>query len=183
MGSFFISIIYPLSSTWLRNVDLTRFNLLNKIYGGKSTQNSSSSTNNGTSDNKKDSTSEYEQLEYYLANDDGREIFKRFLVREFNVEQLMFYIEVQYYKKMDEDDESFGECAKNIYDTYVHLGAPFEINIPGPIRDEIARNIDKISMALFDKAEAEVYRTMEQESFMRFKKSNLYAAFIEKKNK
>jgi hypothetical protein len=91
------------------------------------------------------------QIEYFLTVNEGKEHFKQFLVREFSVENLMFYTEVQYYKKID-DDSDLKETAKTINETYVELGAPFEINIDNDIRNQVAEQLkdNKPATSTFD---------------------------------
>lgn len=87
----------------------------------------------------------------------------------------------QYYKKI-EDDNDLKETAKTIYETYVELGAPFEIHINDDSRQKVAAQIqeNKSTSTTFDEAEKAVLYVMTMESFPRFKKSRLYQQFIQK---
>lgn len=114
------------------------------------------------------------EFDFFLSNKDAKEIFKQFLVREFSVENLMFYTEVQYFKKADAEEVK--ETADQIFTTYVTVGAPFEINIPNDIRNVVGTNVQKnpIPLDAFFEAEKAVYNSMEKESFPRFQKNKLY---------
>lgn len=115
------------------------------------------------------------EFDLFLTNKEAKEIFKQFLVREFSVENLMFYTEVQYFKKLTDADE-IKETADQIFTTYVTVGAPFEINIPNDIRNIVGSNVQKapIPVDSFFESEKAVYTSMEKESFPRFQKNKLY---------
>ncbi|KAL9642026.1 hypothetical protein ABK040_004079 [Willaertia magna] len=167
-GSFLISVIYPLGLSLLRT---TNFSTLFKFNKADET------TVQEVSQAK---VPQHETFDFYLTDSEAREVFKQFLVREFSVENLMFYTEVQYFKQLEQDDETLKETAQTIYDTYVQLGAPFEINVPQPLRDEVRKSMDKPNLSIFDQTENAVKKTMEEESFVRFKKSRLFQNFITK---
>ncbi|EFC47579.1 predicted protein [Naegleria gruberi] len=170
LGSFFISIILPLSSTWTRNMDMSKFNIFRKRNPIPTTK------------TEQPIIPLYETFEFFLTDVNAREVFKQFLVREFHVESLMFCMEVEHYKGLDiDDDHSLKEVSKNLFDTYIQIGSAFEVNIPGALRDEISKNLAKPNMRTFDKAKEEVIRNMQKGSFVRFKKSSLYENFINKR--
>ncbi|KAF0973057.1 hypothetical protein FDP41_008721 [Naegleria fowleri] len=186
VGSFIISIIYPLSSTWVRDIDLS--NIFKRWKQGvkKNSDHMHISTANMSLNQPLDSTLAenaipfYEKFEFYLQNNDAREVFKQFLVRELHVESLMFVTEVQYFKSLDQEDELLGEIAKTLFATYVRDGAPFEVHISHKVRNELINNLERPSLDIFNKAEHEVLKVMETQSFSRFKKSNLFSTFTER---
>jgi len=119
------------------------------------------------------------EFEEFLTKREAKDVFKQFLVREFSVENLMFYTEVQFFKQQTEADE-IKETAQQIFDTYVCVGAPFEINIPSDKRSGIEQTLKKAPIPLdaFGDAEKIVYTFMEKESFPRFQKSMFPAFFV-----
>lgn len=118
------------------------------------------------------------EMEEFLTNKTAKDVFKQFLVREFSVENLMFYTEVQYFKQLS-DSEEIKETAQQVFDTYVIVGAPFEINIPVSIRTRIDQVLKSgtIPLDTFSEPEKIVYSFMEKESFPRFQKNKLYTAY------
>jgi regulator of G-protein signaling len=115
------------------------------------------------------------EFDEFLTNKDAKEVFKQFLVREFSVENLMFYTEVQYFKKLT-DQEEIEETSNQIYETYVQAGAPFEINISADKRSKVEQFVKSkpVPLDAFFEAEKAVYTAMEKESFPRFQKNKLY---------
>jgi hypothetical protein len=183
IGTFIISVVYPLVNTWFPGgVFNAIWYQIQKLQNQGETEvvdveNPTTTTTQVTDLDKKGPT--VNQIEYFLTVNEGKEHFKQFLVREFSVENLMFYTEVQYYKKI-EDDSDLKETAKTINETYVELGAPFEINIDNDIRNQVAEHLgsDKPTLSTFDAAEQAVLHVMREESFPRFKKSRLYQQFV-----
>ncbi|KAG2378586.1 hypothetical protein C9374_008225 [Naegleria lovaniensis] len=188
VGSFIISIIYPLGSTWVRDIDMSKFNIFKRWKKRGSHSDHMITTSNmilnesihASTIPSESSIPFYEKFEFYLQNNDAREIFKQFLVRELHVESLMFVTELQYFKSLDEEDELLGEIAKTLFETYVRDGAPFEVHISHKVRNELISNLERPSLSIFNKAEQEVLKNMETQSFSRFKKSNLFSTFTER---
>eukprot|EP01080_Neovahlkampfia_damariscottae_P003688 gene3688-6502_t len=113
-------------------------------------------------------------FEFILENANAREKFKQFLVREFSVENLMFYTEVVYLATLDDKDD-IEDTADSINDTYVQEGAPFQISIPSDLRKKCndALESDDIT-APFNEAKVAVETIMKEQSYPRFIKSKLF---------
>jgi len=113
-------------------------------------------------------------FEEILSSPIGREHFKQFLVREFSVENLMFYTEVDYFTTLTDQSE-IRENAKSIFETYVDSGAPFEIHIDQKERDECQKTLESnLSVNAFNNAKKSVFNSMQENSYPRFMKSKLY---------
>jgi len=177
IGTFIISVVYPLINTWVKGGIFNAIASLAKKKQEDIEAPESSGKTSGVEDEKKGPS--INQIEFFLTVNEGKESFKQFLVREFSVENLMFYTEVQYYKKIEEESD-LKETAKTIHETYVELGAPFEINIEMEIRNQVAEQLNsgKPTVNIFDEAEKAVLHVMREESFPRFKKSRLYQQFV-----
>jgi hypothetical protein len=182
IGTFVVSVVYPLVNTWFPGGVFNAIWRLIKRQKGEEKEDAETPVEMTGADEKKGPT--VNQIEYFLTVNEGKEHFKQFLVREFSVENLMFYTEVQYYKKID-DENDLKETAKTIHETYVELGAPFEINIDNGIRTQVAEALSsgKPTTTTFDAAEQAVLTVMREESFPRFKKSRLYQQFVDQQNK
>jgi len=82
----------------------------------------------------------------------GVDSFKRFLTKEFSVENILFYLEVEDYRKkkialMEEGSEAeqlqlVGE-AQRIYSKYIGTDSPFQVNLPSLVVQELQNNLKK----------------------------------------
>ena len=113
-----------------------------------------------------------------MENPNAREKFKQFLVREFSVENLMFYTEVVYLATLDDKEDLF-DAADSVNDTYVQEGAPFQINISSDLRKQCSAAVDEEKdsasiIAPFDEAKIVVEQIMRDSSYPRFIKSKLF---------
>lgn len=96
IGTFIISVVYPLINTWVKS---GMFNAIAGLAKGSNNVADIETPVSSTTDEADDSAAQKgpstNQIEYFLTANDGKEHFKQFLVREFSVENLMFYTEVQ----------------------------------------------------------------------------------------
>jgi hypothetical protein len=162
VGAYVISLLYPLALA-------TYGTIVRLIESRKSGSAASSSSGSGKTQI---------TFEYVLENPNTREKFKQFLVREFSVENLMFYTEVVYLSTLD-DKEDIQDTADSINDTYVQEGAPFQINIPSELRKECSAALESENVVEpFTKAKEHVESIMKTESFPRFVKSKLYKELV-----
>jgi len=83
----------------------------------------------------------------------GIESFKRFLTKEFSVENILFYLECEDYRKkkitlMEEGNEAetqlqlVGE-AQRIYSKYIGTDSPFQVNLPSLLVAELQANLKR----------------------------------------
>jgi hypothetical protein len=136
----------------------------------------------------------FNELEAILADPVAVGYFARFLQLELADESLLFFMEAQDYcagnlLKPDHGsiilvssqatvDEISQARARKIYNKYVKVGAPFEINIPAWIRAGIENAIDKnrIQSDLFAAAQGNVMHMMKHDSFPRYRRHALFEA-------
>jgi len=82
----------------------------------------------------------------------GVDSFKRFLTKEFSVENILFYLEVEEYRKkkialMEEGTEAeqlqlVGE-AQGIYSKYIGADSPFQVNLPSLVVADLQNNLKR----------------------------------------
>lgn len=145
-----------------------------------------------------------------LSNELGLESFKQFLTREFNVENILFYLYVEEYRKKKGeglDGDELKELAQLIYGQYIVEDSPFQValsrdnlhSIETLFRQHYAsgENMDEISIeaqyyenlpeglqhqnltpTMFDQAQAEIWRLMDNESRPRFFESEEYSVLL-----
>eukprot|EP00761_Pharyngomonas_kirbyi_P012548 gb/GECH01012575.1/.p1 GENE.gb/GECH01012575.1/~~gb/GECH01012575.1/.p1 ORF type:complete len:522 (+),score=103.63 gb/GECH01012575.1/:1-1566(+) len=145
---FCVSLVYPLLKTWNWS----------RIFASKD--------------------SDDRPFDFFLTDSAGRECFKQFLIREFSVENLLFWIEVEQFKKVSGDE--MNQIANQIFETYIMYGSAFEINIDDELSAGIRERIHNgnISSDMFDEVQDYIYHAMQADSFERFKQSNLYKNFM-----
>ncbi|XP_057696196.1 regulator of G-protein signaling 4-like [Corythoichthys intestinalis] len=101
----------------------------------------------------------------------GRSVFTSFLSSEFSQENMDFWIAC-------EDFKNTATCklekkAKLIYQQYVAIDSPNEVNLDAVTKKETMQNILSVSRSCFDEAQKRIYLLMEKDSYRRFLNSKL----------
>jgi len=86
-------------------------------------------------------------LQGVLSDRAGLSSFKKFLTKEFSVENILFYEEIEEYRKKKkeggDDLELIGE-AQRIYAKYIIIDSPFQVNLPDNIVKELEGKLKDI---------------------------------------
>jgi len=86
-------------------------------------------------------------LQGVLSDKAGLSSFKKFLTKEFSVENILFYEEIEDYRKKKkeggDDLELIGE-AQRIYAKYIIIDSPFQVNLPDAIVKELESKLKDI---------------------------------------
>jgi hypothetical protein len=115
-----------------------------------------------------------------LNNPQLLEKFRRFLVSEFSVEYIMFYLDVNEFRKQCLVDQLFDKeaVAMKIYESYFADSVENQVALSFPALQEVKQTILSIrngsqqpSANMFDRAQKEVYYAMESDAFRRFKRT------------
>ncbi|KAJ5074232.1 electron carrier/ protein disulfide oxidoreductase [Anaeramoeba ignava] len=116
-----------------------------------------------------------------LSSPIGIENFSEFLRQSWNQENIMFYLQVDKFRK-NIDQDSLEIPAKGIYEKFIKPGSLFEINIDSKSRDQIINMIENnnFEIDMFNDAFETVFKHMEQDNFIQFRRSSLYSDFVEK---
>eukprot|EP00761_Pharyngomonas_kirbyi_P001017 gb/GECH01001018.1/.p1 GENE.gb/GECH01001018.1/~~gb/GECH01001018.1/.p1 ORF type:complete len:464 (+),score=109.34 gb/GECH01001018.1/:1-1392(+) len=80
-----------------------------------------------------------------------RNRFKKYCKKQFSDENIVFWEEVETYKKLDPDEQSV--FAHKIFNTFISRKAIFSLNMIDDIRDECEANLDTPNKHLFDNAQ------------------------------
>lgn len=118
-----------------------------------------------------------ESFDKLLSQKAGLDAFTRFLKTEFSEENIEFWTACEDYKK-NKTSHHLLPTAKTIYDTFVRKDAPKEVNLDFHTKEFTAQNIIHPTLNSFDAAQAKVYRLMEQDSYPRFLRSDMYLDLI-----
>ncbi|CAG8510103.1 1387_t:CDS:2, partial [Dentiscutata heterogama] len=108
--------------------------------------------------------------------------FQKFTIREFSVENLLFWLDIELFAAgtCDIEDNYFEDQqtaiihARYIYLTYISSNAPLQVNLSDEIRKDITWPLDDdciIERNMFDEAQEAVYQLMKGHSFTRFETS------------
>uniref|UniRef100_A0A8D0ENK3 Regulator of G protein signaling 18 n=1 Tax=Strix occidentalis caurina TaxID=311401 RepID=A0A8D0ENK3_STROC len=116
-----------------------------------------------------------------LLENTGLDAFTKFLKTEFSEENIEFWIACEDYKKSKTAHELLPK-AKIIYETFIQKDAPKEVNLDFQTKEVTSQNIAQPVITTFDAAQNTVYRLMEQDSYPRFLRSDLYLNLVKGRN-
>ncbi|XP_008822477.1 regulator of G-protein signaling 18 [Nannospalax galili] len=119
-----------------------------------------------------------ESFDKLLSHRDGMDAFTRFLKTEFSEENIEFWVACEDFKKI-KDPQQIIQKAKTIYEKFIQTDAPQEVNLDFHTREVIAKSIIQPTIHSFDAAQSRVYQLMEQDSYTRFLKSDIYLHLME----
>lgn len=119
-----------------------------------------------------------ESFDKLLSHKDGLETFTRFLKTEFSEENIEFWIACEDFKK-SRDPQQIILKARAIYEKFIQSDAPQEVNLDFHTKEVITKSLTQPTLHSFDAAQTRVYQLMEQDSYMRFLKSDIYLDLIE----
>ncbi|RKP26579.1 hypothetical protein SYNPS1DRAFT_27743 [Syncephalis pseudoplumigaleata] len=106
--------------------------------------------------------------------------FQAHCAREFTLESLLFFLEVEVFRELAGGDPArlpagvrIEHYARYIYDIYIDNEAPLQVNLSEEIREEVA-NSERCWSGLFDGAQDMVHATLKRHSFVRFEASDAH---------
>ncbi|CAG8600488.1 10_t:CDS:2 [Paraglomus occultum] len=124
-----------------------------------------------------------QRLRAILSNILAMTFFQKFTVREYSVENLLFWLDVELFAagvSGTNEDNYFDENqtavihAKYIYLTYVHSHAPLQVNLSDEVKRAVPWPLDDdcvVDRRMFDEAQESVYQLMKGHTFLRFEES------------
>ncbi|KAM7409286.1 hypothetical protein PAMA_000976 [Pampus argenteus] len=119
-----------------------------------------------------------ESLDHLLECKTGQLVFEDFLRTEYSEENLLFWLACEDYMKITSETE-MTVAAQRIYTEFIQVDAPRQVNIDCVTRKEIIENISQPGPNCFDRAQRLIYALMENDSYPRFLKSEIYQALLE----
>ncbi|XP_067829226.1 regulator of G-protein signaling 5-like [Heptranchias perlo] len=112
-------------------------------------------------------------FEKLLANKRGVTAFRAFLRSEFSEENIDFWLACEEYKNMKAGPKLTLKAQK-IYDEFVEVQAPKEVNLDSLTREIVTKNLADPTTSCFELAQERTYSLMEKDSFPRFLKSDFF---------
>mmetsp|Transcript_17254 Transcript_17254/g.25656 ORF Transcript_17254/g.25656 Transcript_17254/m.25656 type:complete len:835 (+) Transcript_17254:196-2700(+) len=117
-----------------------------------------------------------------LSNKNDLGSFREFLLSEFSLENLAFFLRVQHFKfnatATKKDQSKMMSIANQIYDDHVERGCRFPINLPGRIKERLIKRFSKMKSGssfdpqVFDEAQGSIFRLLQTDSFRRYLNAN-----------
>jgi len=121
-------------------------------------------------------------LHNILAEPDLVLIFRDFLKESLSSENLAFIIEVENFKDLWSNGASPQHItirANEIYNKYFKTSSDYELNVPGPLLEELREKMKTPSSTIFNRIQLSIFKLMESDSYPRFIKSQLYKQYQE----
>jgi len=119
----------------------------------------------------------------FLQKPVAKELFKKYLMSEFSVENILFYEEVDVFKGIA-DTSLIPQKAKDIIATYILEDAERQVNISDKLKKEIDSRIASSAYTsdMFDNAQEGIIELMYLNSFYRFTQTGPYKSYMAQKN-
>ncbi|KPP75637.1 regulator of G-protein signaling 16-like [Scleropages formosus] len=114
-----------------------------------------------------------ESFEKLLANKHGLAAFRAFLVSEFSEENIAFYLACEDYRSTKSPSKLIAKANK-IYEEFVKIDAPREVNIDHETRAITKKNLERPTESSFNLAQNKIYTLMEKDCYPRFLRSAAY---------
>ncbi|KAM8819509.1 regulator of G-protein signaling 8 isoform 3-T4 [Rhynchonycteris naso] len=114
-----------------------------------------------------------DSFDVLLSHKYGVAAFRAFLKTEFSEENLEFWLACEEFKKTRSTAKLVSK-AHRIFEEFVDVQAPREVNIDFQTREATRKNIQEPSLTCFDQAQGKVHSLMEKDSYPRFLRSKMY---------
>lgn len=135
------------------------------------------------------STAEYtvssvdDRLLSILYNSKSLAFFNEFCLREFAIENVLFWIEAECFKSLSTAEER-KTMAKRLISTYIEHNSPLSLNIEESYRNAVAEaNLDNLDSTFFDEFQDFVFVLLKVHAYPRFELSDLFERFLTFKRK
>jgi len=112
-------------------------------------------------------------FENMMASRQGREIFSKFLKKEFSSENLCFWTACENLRKI-KDEKLFKEQCEEMFTTYLDASSPQEVSLDFKVKEKVMEQRGQPSETIFDEAQSKIYTLMHRDSFPRFLTSSFY---------
>ncbi|KAL4660121.1 regulator of G-protein signaling 4-like [Arapaima gigas] len=123
-----------------------------------------------------------ESLDNLVNHEVGLSTFKTFLKMEFSQENIEFWMACEEYKRTTSKEQLTAK-AKEIYNTYVDVDSPKEVNLDAVTREETKRSLKDIGPSSFNEAQKKIFLLMEKDSYRRFLKSKMFLDLLQPSEK
>ena len=126
-----------------------------------------------------------ERFQSILHNKISLNMFYTFCLKEYSLENLLFWLDVEIYQTINKDQYEL--YSKYIYYTYIDEKAPLQINITEEIKNDINVNNrdyeDQSVLEIFDDAQEHIYIMLKIYLFQKFENNPIFAKLQDYKKK
>eukprot|EP00091_Calanus_sinicus_P017466 TRINITY_DN3775_c0_g1_i2.p2 TRINITY_DN3775_c0_g1~~TRINITY_DN3775_c0_g1_i2.p2 ORF type:complete len:150 (+),score=44.40 TRINITY_DN3775_c0_g1_i2:576-1025(+) len=112
-----------------------------------------------------------------MASSQGREIFLKFLKKEFSSENLCFWTACENLRKI-KDEKLFKEQCEEMFTTYLDDSSPQEVSLDFKVKEKVMEQRGEPTETIFDEAQSKIYTLMHRDSFPRFLTSSFYKGLL-----
>lgn len=121
-------------------------------------------------------SSEVDPFMSLLQSEDGLPVFMEYCERQFCSENLQFWLAVERFKALNPQEESFNQLAEQVYNDFIKRNATImEIGgISDVMRNRLSQQLAAPHRNMFDEVQSICYRTMKQDSYIKFIRSELW---------
>jgi len=112
-------------------------------------------------------------FENMMSSQAGREIFLKFLKKEFSSENLIFWSACEDLRQV-KDEKYFKEKVEDMFTTFLEASSPQEVSLDFKVKERVMEQRDQPSETMFDEAQSKIYTLMHRDSFPRFLTSSFY---------
>lgn len=116
-------------------------------------------------------------FENMMASSQGREIFLKFLKKEFSSENLCFWTACENLRKT-KDEKLFKEQCEEMFTTYLDDSSPQEVSLDFKVKEKVMEQRGQPAETIFDEAQSKIYTLMHRDSFPRFLTSSFYKCLL-----
>uniref|UniRef100_A0AC11ATJ7 Regulator of G protein signaling 8 n=1 Tax=Ovis aries TaxID=9940 RepID=A0AC11ATJ7_SHEEP len=113
-----------------------------------------------------------DSFDVLLSHKYGVAAFRAFLKTEFSEENLEFWLACEEFKKTRSTAKLVSK-AHRIFEEFVDVQAPREVNIDFQTREATRKNMQEPSLTCFDQAQGKVHSLMEKDSYPRFLRTSM----------
>uniref|UniRef100_A0A8D0GDR4 Regulator of G-protein signaling 8 n=1 Tax=Sphenodon punctatus TaxID=8508 RepID=A0A8D0GDR4_SPHPU len=118
-----------------------------------------------------------DSFDVLLSHKYGVAAFRAFLKTEFSEENLEFWLACEEFKKT-RSTAKLASKAHRIFEEFIDVQAPREVNIDFQTREVTRKNVQEASLSCFDEAQGKVHSLMEKDSYPRFLRSKIYTDLL-----
>ncbi|KAK6313935.1 hypothetical protein J4Q44_G00153940 [Coregonus suidteri] len=114
-----------------------------------------------------------DSFDVLLSHKYGLAAFRAFLKTEFSDENIEFWMACEEYKKIKTPAKLVTK-ANNIYNEFIDVKAPREVNIDFRTREVTRQSLEEPTPSSLNEVQARVHSLMEKDSYPRFLRSKIY---------
>jgi len=116
-------------------------------------------------------------FETMMASESGRELFGKFLKKEFSSENLSFWIACEELRKVTEP-KHFKQKVEEIFTNFLDAASPQEVSLDFKVKENVMNMREQPEPTMFDEAQLKIYTLMHRDSFPRFLGSTFYKKYL-----